>query len=227
MNETFAVKWGSPAEHLALPILGLRHVCLRVSHPTRLQSPAPALKRLHQPELEEVSARQSSSWWCQQRHATMTRIFCYGHRLSQSLWHPSDRKNFDCPGFSEETPLFRILPAPLGNQREAVVLQHCALCWLTSPASYWPTHSITVPRPAPWLAGTACYNLGASSAAENCTLWTDLQFWISDSTVGFPSLERACAKQLLLRTCAPDKPPQQPWPPLQPPIPTDATLFSL
>ena len=50
--------------------------CLRAGHPSRLQSLTPALKRLHQPELEEVSARQSLSWWCQQRHATMTRIFC-------------------------------------------------------------------------------------------------------------------------------------------------------
>ena len=80
--------------------------------------------------------------------------------------------NFDPLGFYKETPLFRILPTPLGNQREAVVLQHCALCWLTSTLSYWLTHSITVPHPPLSLAGTACYNLGASSAAGNCTLWT-------------------------------------------------------
>ena len=119
-----------------------------------------APNKFHQPWLGNVSARQSSAWWCQQRNATMTRNFCHCHRLSQFWRHFLVKHNSEWSGVPGGNTPFPHLVRPLGNQREAVVLQHCALCWLTFLPSHWRTHSITVPNPGLSLVNTASNNLG-------------------------------------------------------------------
>ena len=146
-----------PAEHLALPILGLRHGGLSRAPPAGSPSPTTSsTNRSWGTSLQDKAqpgdvSRGMPRW--QETSAIVT-----GCHNFDVIFHWNTILNNQ--GFEGETPLFRISSAPLGNQREAVVLQHCALCWLTSLPSHWRTHSITVPNPGLSLVNTASNNLG-------------------------------------------------------------------